>query len=92
MPAKKKPVTEPAPVKEETKEAAKKAPRKRAVKAAVPETPAPEVSAPAAAVFGEEALPQPRRSVAFIGSECYPFVKTGGLGDVMYALPRALSR
>ena len=35
-------------------------------------------------------LPQPRRSVAFIGSECYPFVKTGGLGDVMYALPRAL--
>ena len=32
----------------------------------------------------------PRRSVAFIGSECYPFVKTGGLGDVMYALPRAL--
>ncbi len=92
MPAKKKPVTEPAPVKDETKEAAKKAPRKRAVKAAVPETPAPEVSAPAAAVFGEEALPQPRRSVAFIGSECYPFVKTGGLGDVMYALPRALSR
>ena len=31
-----------------------------------------------------------RRSVVFIGSECYPFVKTGGLGDVMYALPRAL--
>ncbi len=30
--------------------------------------------------------------VAFIGSECYPFVKTGGLGDVMYALPRALVR
>ena len=35
-------------------------------------------------------LPQPRRSIAFIGSECYPFVKTGGLGDVMYALPKAL--
>ena len=35
-------------------------------------------------------LPQPRRSVAFIGSECYPFIKTGGLGDVMYALPKAL--
>ncbi len=30
--------------------------------------------------------------VAFIGSECYPFIKTGGLGDVMYALPRALLR
>ena len=30
--------------------------------------------------------------VAFVGSECYPFVKTGGLGDVMYALPRALTR
>ena len=38
----------------------------------------------------ETRQPQPRRSVAFIGSECYPFVKTGGLGDVMYALPRSL--
>ena len=40
----------------------------------------------------EPELPQPRRSVAFIGSECYPFVKTGGLGDVMYALPKALTK
>lgn len=45
---------------------------------------------PAPIAAEEAALPQPRRSVAFIGSECYPFVKTGGLGDVMYALPRAL--
>ena len=37
-----------------------------------------------------EATTTPRRSIAFIGSECYPFVKTGGLGDVMYALPKAL--
>ena len=37
-----------------------------------------------------EVCTTPRRSVAFIGSECYPFVKTGGLGDVMYALPKAL--
>ena len=34
----------------------------------------------------------PRRSVAFIGSECYPFVKTGGLADVMYALPKELAK
>ncbi len=34
----------------------------------------------------------PRRSVAFIGSECYPFVKSGGLGDVMYALPKELAK
>lgn len=33
-----------------------------------------------------------RRSIAFIGSECHPFVKTGGLGDVMYALPRSLAK
>ena len=33
-----------------------------------------------------------RQKIAFIGSECYPFIKTGGLGDVMYALPRALIR
>ena len=38
----------------------------------------------------EERYISPRKSVAFIGSECYPFVKTGGLGDVMYALPKAL--
>lgn len=38
----------------------------------------------------EEVNTTPRKSVAFIGSECYPFVKTGGLGDVMYALPKAL--
>ena len=38
----------------------------------------------------EEACTTPRRSVVFIGSECYPFVKTGGLGDVMYALPKEL--
>ncbi len=31
-----------------------------------------------------------KRKIAFVGSECYPFVKTGGLGDVMYALPRSL--
>ena len=27
-----------------------------------------------------------------LGSECHPCVKTGGLGDVMYALPRELAR
>ncbi len=30
--------------------------------------------------------------IAMVGAECFPFVKTGGLGDVMYALPRALIR
>ena len=45
----------------------------------------PEESAPAAVHCDT-----PRRSIAFIGSECHPFVKTGGLGDVMYALPREL--
>ncbi len=50
----------------------------------------PEVPVPAEPTA--ETLPEPRRSVAFIGSECYPFVKTGGLGDVMYALPRALTK
>ena len=53
-------------------------------KAKVEPAPAPEPE-PAPAP-----MPEPRRSVAFIGSECYPFVKTGGLGDVMYALPKAL--
>ena len=68
-----------APAVEEVK--AEEAPSAEEVKA---EEPAAE-EAPA-----EPDLPQPRRSIAFIGSECYPFVKTGGLGDVMYALPKAL--
>lgn len=56
---------------------------------------APAVEEVASEVSVESAAPEeiyttPRKSVAFIGSECYPFVKTGGLGDVMYALPKAL--
>ena len=79
-----------APAVEEVK--AEAAPAAEEVKAEVPaveevkdEAPVVEEAAPA-----EPELPQPRRSIAFIGSECYPFVKTGGLGDVMYALPKAL--
>src|SRR4051812_27202184 len=34
----------------------------------------------------------PRRSVLLIGSEVHPFAKTGGLGDVLGALPPALQR
>ncbi|WP_291244948.1 glycogen synthase [Fournierella sp.] len=77
---------------EETKPAA---PAEEA--APVAEQPAAPVAetAPAAEPVVEAAPAQPqydtpRRSVAFIGSECHPFVKTGGLGDVMYALPREL--
>ncbi len=66
------------------------APKKAAKPAPAPKPkPAPEPE-PAPAPKPEPELPQPRRSVAFIGSECYPFVKTGGLGDVMSALPKAL--
>lgn len=79
---KEEPVVEEAPV-EETKE-----------EPATEEAPAEETKeAPAEEVKEEpkqEVYMSPRRSIAFIGSECYPFVKTGGLGDVMYALPKAL--
>nr|WP_325185581.1 glycogen/starch synthase [uncultured Oscillibacter sp.] len=80
-----------------TKASAAKAP---AEKVPAGKTPAAEIGEPAAEEPpvkepAEPAAPEavsasPRRSVAFIGSECYPFVKTGGLGDVMYALPKAL--
>ena len=81
-------------------DAAPKAPARKRTPAKKKTTPAPAASAAQtiASVSAEPAapaapeLPQPRRSVAFIGSECYPFVKTGGLGDVMYALPRALAK
>ena len=29
--------------------------------------------------------------ILFATSECYPFLKTGGLADVAYALPKALT-
>ena len=83
-----------APAVEEKPAAKQAAPTVEKKTAAKKSTPAAEKPAPVA----EESAPAgemsnlPRRSVAFIGSECHPFVKTGGLGDVMYALPRELAR
>lgn len=74
---------------------------KKPASAGKKKTPAVQEAAPAAeetvsvkeeAVSMSEMSNLPRRSIAFIGSECHPFVKTGGLGDVMYALPRALAQ
>ena len=87
----------PAPAKKEA--APKKAAASKKKAAPVVEEPAPveqaapvEAAPPAAEPAVEVFSDLPRRSVAFIGSECHPFVKTGGLGDVMYALPRELVR
>ena len=79
----------PAEVPAEVPAKAEAAPeeKKEEAPAVVAAEPVEEAAAP---VPAEPELPQPRRSIAFIGSECYPFVKTGGLGDVMYALPKAL--
>ena len=102
-PAPKKPEVpkeQPAPVEEKPAPIEEKKPQ------APKEQPAPVEEAPVVTEevqsVQEEAQPMaepyytpqpgPRRSIAFIGSECYPFVKTGGLADVMYALPKALSR
>ena len=86
VPAKKAAPKAKAPSASEKKTAPAKEPEPKAAPAS--ETaPAPT---PAPAPAPEPELPQPRRSVAFIGSECFPFVKTGGLGDVMYSLPKAL--
>ena len=74
----------------EKKPAAKRTTKKKAEKAPVVEEVKEVPVEVVAEVPAEPELPQPRRSIAFIGSECYPFVKTGGLGDVMYALPKAL--
>ena len=87
---------EAAPVAEEAAPAAEEAAPVAEETAPVAEETAPVVEE--ASPVAEEAAPGyemanlPRRSVAFIGSECHPFVKTGGLGDVMYALPRELAR
>jgi starch synthase len=40
---------------------------------------------------GSDSIPS-GRSVLLIGSECVPFAKTGGLADVLGALPAALAR
>ena len=85
-PVEKKPVAKKAATKkEEVKPVAKKATAKKA---------APKKTATKKEVVKEEPVVDygPRKSVAFIGSECFPFVKTGGLGDVMYALPKELAK
>ena len=101
-PAKKTKTAAKKPATKKAKPAAKKAEteaQKPVAEEAKPAEPVAEVAAPVAeqpaAPVAEPAPAQPqcdtpRRSVAFIGSECHPFVKTGGLGDVMYALPREL--
>ena len=106
--AKTEAVKEEAPKKTTKKATAKKttkkatAAKKETVKKEelkVEETVAPEVEKKVEpeVVVQEKPAPAPvdlgpRRSVAFIGSECYPFVKTGGLGDVMSALPKSLAK
>ena len=69
---------------------AKKAAPKAAKKVEPKETKKEEVKEEVKEEPKVEVPMTPRKSIAFIGSECYPFVKTGGLGDVMYALPKAL--
>ena len=94
----KKPATEKAAATAGKKKAPTSKKKAPAAKEPVPaaEEAAPVVEETVSVV--EEASPVnemsnlPRRSIAFIGSECHPFVKTGGLGDVMYALPRELAR
>ncbi|CCX37040.1 glycogen synthase 2 [Clostridium sp. CAG:1013] len=101
----KEPAAVKAPVATEEKPAPKKTTRKKAAssekkaetapkKTKKKAAPAPEEPAPVAEETGSVQVMSdlPRRSVAFIGSECHPFVKTGGLGDVMFALPRELVR
>ena len=86
---------EPAPVVEEAAPVVEEAAPAEEEPAPVEEETAPSVEEDVSPVV-EEVKPMyemsnlPRRSIAFIGSECHPFVKTGGLGDVMYALPRQL--
>ena len=89
-------------VKSSVKSSAKNSPQK-AVKTVAPTV--ENVSVKQAVIIQEPSVEQneqniptrqpdlgPRRSVGFIGSECYPFVKTGGLGDVMSALPKSLAK
>ena len=80
-------VKKAAPVEEKT------APVEEKTTPVVEAAPVEEKAAPVVEPAPVQEMPNlPRRSVAFIGSECHPFVKTGGLGDVMYALPRELAR
>jgi len=73
-----------------TKEEAVEEIKVEEAKAETVETPAEEAAPETIEETESEVYTTPRRSIAFIGSECYPFVKTGGLGDVMYALPKEL--
>lgn len=84
--AKKETVKKEEAVKEEPKASETVTPEVEKKVEVEPEVVVQKTPAPAPVDLG------PRRSVAFIGSECYPFVKTGGLGDVMSALPKSLAK
>ncbi|HIX34555.1 MAG TPA: glycogen/starch synthase [Candidatus Gemmiger avium] len=93
-PAAKPAAKKPAAKKPAAKKAAPKA-EKTVAEQPAPQVEEPKTEQPVQPVESAPAQPvytSPRRSVAFIGSECHPFVKTGGLGDVMYALPRVLAQ
>ena len=89
--AEKKTAEKKTAVKKKTK-TTKTVTNKKTVKKEAVEAAADEIIAAANQQVMTQEPESPRRSIAFIGSECYPFVKTGGLGDVMYALPKALTR
>ncbi len=93
-PAEEKPAKKTTAKKAATKTTAKKTTtRKTAAKKAAP-VEVKEEATVAEEIKVEDVISElgPRRSIAFIGSECYPLVKSGGLGDVMYALPKELAR
>lgn len=92
-----KPVVQPAPVKTLVPAPAAKvvdAPRvvpvplapKEEVAPKIEDLPPPEEDAPPP-LAGENVM-----KVVMVGAECAPWSKTGGLGDVMGALPKALAR
>lgn len=63
-----------------------------AVVAKPEERKASQVDSAVNAPVAEQAAAPAKKKILFVASEAYPYVKTGGLGDVAAALPKALVR
>lgn len=89
-PAPKPAVRKATPARSAAKKAAPATPRVRAARTLAEAVQRDPATAPAAAAASAASATRPGLNILMVASEAVPFAKTGGLADVVAALPKAL--